>query len=387
MNSDDLIAKQEEELERHLVELVEEWAYTVEWNSEDEISGAIADTNSIYDDLYFDGVQVWQVDSGVYSFRLHGTYSGSPRKDDVPFCGDTIAFSAEGKIRYDEDFEEWDISDNFNVSAGVEDWRDDDDETIFDHGPPPPNSLMGIAMGLNTPGQRTFNSADELIAALSELPPKAWYRGHGVESWGLMPSIAREANASLSLERMLRLEFENQTTFLDPASHPLGIGKCNFLMQHHGLPTRLMDWSTSPLVALYFAVYQPEHDKKDACLWMLDPSQLNNFHREKFPLECDGDNENLFEEVSHKVLAIHAPYTDLRMKMQRSEFTLHTHYGAVDADIKSSVFLKEKIIISHRIKASLRNKLQSLGIDRSTLFPDLDNIAQSVRDILLEEIE
>jgi len=158
-------------------------------------------------------------------------------------------------------------------------------------------------------------------------------------------------------------------------------------MQHHGLPTRLLDWTTSPLVALYFAVCDTKKDNVDACLWQLDPSQLNRFYKAEYPLECDGENQELYREVSDKTLAIHAPYTNLRMKTQRSEFTLHTHYRAIEEDISASVFLKEKLIISKKIKPELRRKLASLGIDRSFLFPDLDNIARTVADNILEDAD
>ena len=47
------------------------------------------------------------------------------------------------------------------------------------------------------------------------------------------------------------------------------------LMQHYGLPTRLLDWSESPLVALYFALSSDEDAKADAAVWVLNPMKLN----------------------------------------------------------------------------------------------------------------
>src|SRR5690606_36926394 len=48
-----------------------------------------------------------------------------------------------------------------------------------------------------------------------------------------------------------------------------------FLMQHYGVPTRLLDWTDSPLVALFFAVYNVDRDDRDASLWVLLPAALN----------------------------------------------------------------------------------------------------------------
>lgn len=60
------------------------------------------------------------------------------------------------------------------------------------------------------------------------------------------------------------------------------------LMQHYGLPTRLLDWSRSPLVALYFAVSDESQCDKDGCIWMLTPGKLNESQHLEKPSMING---------------------------------------------------------------------------------------------------
>lgn len=351
-----------------LVDLISDWAVQQSWDSEDPVSSLMAETNTIFSEIECDDVELHEIDENMIGFTCSLTLSGEPRKDDVPFLGDTIYVRIEGHISREDEDHDWVIGDDYEISAKLKDSFEE--ELHFEE---------------NIVPEESFQDADKLIQALTDFSGKAWYRGHSDASWDLKTTIAREKNPSLSLERQLRLEFENHTTFLDPISHPLGIAKLNFVMRHHGVPTRIMDWTTSPLVALYFAVCDNKKDGVDACIWILDPSQLNRFYKESFPLECLGEKEALYTDESDKILAIHAPYTNLRMRMQQSEFTLHTNYKPMEDMLEASVFLKRKIIISGKIKHTLRKKLKSMGIDKGFLFPDLDHIAEQVKENVLEQ--
>lgn len=101
-----------------------------------------------------------------------------------------------------------------------------------------------------------------------------WFRGQTNATWGLIPRIWRIEYKDAN-EAEMRLEFESVGHPLTPGA---GFDKWHwyFLMQHYGAPTRLLDWTVNPLVALYFAVRElTEHE---GAVWVVDPWRWNRAH-------------------------------------------------------------------------------------------------------------
>jgi len=106
-----------------------------------------------------------------------------------------------------------------------------------------------------------------------------WFRGHGNVSWSLVPNLYRARTAIAGVgagyysEAILLEKFRLRAPmFLERL--PATDWEWLFLMQHYGLPTRLLDWTESSLIALYFAI-RDHTDKADAAVWVMNPWWLN----------------------------------------------------------------------------------------------------------------
>lgn len=161
------------------------------------------------------------------------------------------------------------------------------------------------------------------------------------------------------------------------------------LMQHYGLPTRLLDWSESPLVALYFALSSQED--KDAAVWALNPMKLNKkveYGAYVPPINyksLEGDLEGAFSDkgdesikLPQRIVACHGVGNDLRMYVQQSDFTIHSSAEKLNrilaVDDTCDYFYK--IRIPKDFCKILLNQLDALGFHESTIYPDMEHIAR-----------
>jgi len=111
----------------------------------------------------------------------------------------------------------------------------------------------------------------------------AWFRGQSNATWSLLPRLYRPTE-NASRERQMFRDFKLRApAFI--GNPPENDMELLFIMQHYSMPTRLLDWTESHLVALFFAVEQQD-TAVDAAVWVISPSQLNKLsgYRYRVPM-------------------------------------------------------------------------------------------------------
>ena len=133
-----------------------------------------------------------------------------------------------------------------------------------------------------------IRSIGEMIGVLIEMEAHLgkilWYRGHKLARWHLEPTIWRDYEPRD--ERNFAHRFRSKAAIgMDNAPEYENLAHWIALMRHYGLPTRLLDWSRSPLIALYFALeYLLEKAKvspENSVVWVLDPHRMNKLAKVK----------------------------------------------------------------------------------------------------------
>jgi hypothetical protein len=174
-------------------------------------------------------------------------------------------------------------------------------------------------------------------------------------------------------------------------------GEALFLARHHGLPTRLLDWTANALFSLYFACVENLED--DGRVWAMHcrsaTSDVDAFMLAKQSDEsslfscpkCDGTRCDPGRPSDKYALKIVYPfYNSPRLLAQDGAFTMHSDPQTPIEDLKGKEFAKENLDIETlywwRIPAARKvpiiRELSGLGITRRTVFPDLDGVAKSL---------
>jgi FRG domain len=158
------------------------------------------------------------------------------------------------------------------------------------------------------------------------------------------------------------------------------------LGQHHGLPTRLLDWTYSPYVALHFATHNLERYDRDGVVWMIDyvaaherlPQRLRDVLEQEgaqvftteLLAEVSPGLRDLDDEDGEFVLFVEPPSFDSRIVNQYALFSVTS---PVDLAVEE---LARRVVIPARLKWEVRDKLDQANVTERVLFPGLDGISR-----------
>ena len=247
-----------------------------------------------------------------------------------------------------------------------------------------------------------------------------WFRGLPDSSYKLLPSMYHpDKFLDITLESFLMNRFkQNAHQFLD--FRPQGEWEWLFLMRHYGLPSRLLDWTESPLVALFFAIHKLDQSNRatlptdtDGALWCLLPTKLNEAARISNPIEIpmfsdeEGRNDLAQSQMDNyrpsriniqidsrnrrggrsgsstnvAPLAGIAIRTSRRIQAQQGVFTIH-HSDPTPVEAVGDGTHAWRYIIPKDKKEDLAKELQRLRVNALSVFPDLDNVAAYAEEVV-----
>lgn len=240
-----------------------------------------------------------------------------------------------------------------------------------------------------------IESWDGYIGKVTELTEvngfKLLYRGQADEKWKLLPAVKRPPYNVPDRERRLANDF-----YIEASRRVKDVPQDNTgwisLMQHYGLPTRLLDWSESPLVALYFAVSKyNKYPDLDSAVWVLNPRKLNAIQGHGsylYPMDYRTASKFIAPAFHKKaaetnqILACRAIEFDLRMIAQQAAFTIHSTDTPLEEIYSTDHFLC-KLIINKAVKAKLAKELDVLGYNLKNVFPDMGHISEELKNMYL----
>jgi hypothetical protein len=193
----------------------------------------------------------------------------------------------------------------------------------------------------------------------------------------LIPSVARGWMGDLMdlrrIERSILEKFKERALGHNLASHPANDWEWLMLGQHHGLPTRLLDWSTNPLVALYFACATDNNTYADGAVY-----RLNGF--EQLRPEQFSNSAFINPFTIEQDLYIYPPHISPRIVTQGSVFVVCKNpkepltVSSDDMDRGPN----DSIIVKADAKGKILKQLIDVGIGPATLFPGLDGLCKQI---------
>ena len=221
------------------------------------------------------------------------------------------------------------------------------------------------------------------------------YRGMGDAGHDLLTSLARLGEHPGELEGHILRNFRKYASREDVPGD--SIWNWLAVAQHHGLPTRLLDWTYSPYVALHFVTEHVEEFGNDGVVWMVDYSQTNRLlpTQLKSVLQDEGSSvftAEMLERVTPSlrqftqlsdddyVLFFEPPSLDERIVNQSALFSLMANpRSRLDGWLERHPEVYRRLLIPVELKWEIRDKLDQANITERVLYPGLDGLSRYLR--------
>lgn len=243
---------------------------------------------------------------------------------------------------------------------------------------------------------------DTFDSSLNRWRSKCLYRGHNHILHKLEPGLYRSGGHYMihGLEKNLLNNFSKYSEY--STTRETSVWRRLAVAQHHGLPTRLLDWTYSPYVALHFATDNADLFDKDGCIWCIDveksnrylPPTLKKLRAENAVYMFTVDHLDQacrdlsdFDMLSHEqvngvdhgsfVAFYEPPSIDDRIINQFGMFSIASHeIYDLQTWLDNKPNVCKKIIIPADLKREIRDKIDQSNINERVLFPGLDGLCK-----------
>jgi hypothetical protein len=232
---------------------------------------------------------------------------------------------------------------------------------------------------------------EAFLEYITRAPYSNWaFRGERDERWPLYSSLSRyfqnfrvtPAAWPEQERRILRIFKRKAHQFVEKPPDADDDFQWLALMQHHGAPTRLIDFTWSPYVAAFFAL---ERTLGDGVVWAMNPACVDS-SRAPRPSRMDprqhGNFQRYFLKGNHRFIWMGEPHTmNRRLIAQSGTFAVP---GLLDIPVEEMLSnsgkedILTKFVMTHRVREVGMRELYRMNITFATLFPDLDGLARSM---------
>ena len=219
------------------------------------------------------------------------------------------------------------------------------------------------------------------------------YRGMSKASWSLFPSLNRACSHDLKLEKQL-LRSLKKYGYAD-LRQDASVWQLLVIGQQFGLPTRLLDWTYSPLVAAHFATEDQRFYNSDGVIICMDIPAMNKhlppIYREQLLLEkCNIFTMDMMEKAAQSLEALQkqqildkpfalffepASVVD-RIANQYALFSVVSDVRIPIDALEGADAAMRRIIIPAKVKLEIRDKLDYINISERMIYPGLDGICK-----------